>query len=113
MMVHLSFTLMDYRWVDTKDLKMNKRQKIKLLRNDPWSFFDIYGKDQAISLASWCLLNRGTSGERLFNRIEMRVFFEDISWKHQLMKVHEAELNQSQQGLLKYVKSKFMSWLPE
>lgn len=75
MMAHLSFTLMDYRWVDTKELKMNKRQKIKLLRNDPYSFFDIYGKDQAMSLASWCLLNRGASGERLFNRIEMIAFF--------------------------------------
>lgn len=61
--------------MDTKELKMNKRQKIKLLRNDPYSFFDIYGKDQAMSLASWCLLNRGASGERLFNRIEMIAFF--------------------------------------
>lgn len=81
-MAHLSFTLMDYRWVDTKELKMNKRQKIKLLRNDPYSFFDIYGKDQAMSLASWCLLNRGASGERLFNRIEMIAFFTDDCWKY-------------------------------
>lgn len=39
----------------------------------------------------------------------MILFFEDESWKQ----AHEAELNQSQQGLLRHVKSKFMSWLPE
>lgn len=61
----------EYRWVKIKEIQMNKRQKIKLLRNNPQGFFCRY------------------------------------------VKAHEAELNQSQQGLLKYVKSKFMSWLPE
>lgn len=61
---------------------MNKRQKIKLLRNDPYSFFDTYGKYQAISLARWCLFNRGTSGGRLFITIEMIAFFTDDCWKY-------------------------------
>lgn len=43
----------------------------------------------------------------------MIIFFEDERWKYGLLKAHEAELNQSQKGLLKYVKSKFMSWLPK
>ena len=43
----------------------------------------------------------------------MIIFFENERWKCGLLKAHEAELNQSQQGLLKYVKSKFMSWLPK
>lgn len=92
---------------------MNKRQKIKLLRNRPQSFFCRYGKTQAISLCCWCVMNRGLSGERLFNRIEVILFFEEENWKSELLKNHEAELNKSQLGLLHYVKSKFMSWLTE
>lgn len=112
-MVHQPYTLMEYRWVEIKEIQMNKRQKIKLLRNNPQGFFCRYGKDQTISLACWCALNRGISGELLFNQIEVLLFFEDESWKYGLLKAHEAELSQSQQGLLRYVKSKFMSWLPE
>ena len=70
---------------------MNKRQKIKLLRNNPQGFFCRYGKNQAISLACWCVLNRGISGELLFNQIEMIIFFEDERWKYGLLKAHEAE----------------------
>lgn len=92
---------------------MNKRQKIKLLRDNPQGFLSRYGKHQGASLARWCVLNRGISGISLFNQIEMILFFEDESWKHGLLKAHEAKLSQSQQGLLRYVKSKFMSWLPE
>lgn len=88
---------------------MNKRQKIKLLRDNPQGFLSRYGKHQGASLARWCALNRGISGILLFSQIEMILFFEDESWKQ----AHEAELNQSQQGLLRHVKSKFMSWLPE
>lgn len=35
----------EYRWVKIKEIQMNKRQKIKLLRNNPQGFFCRYGKN--------------------------------------------------------------------